>query len=497
MSRLILFLAHLAAFAQAFEWAGAMHLADGRWFTLTFYKNMGAYADNTIQIVLISATEADEPNGVQLAENAAARANLTGNCPDTFQGATVKPGQQSNTDGCYTLMVDDTSWFTTFHVDNLNASDHIVLFVQHVPKEFAAPDGSGLLRSDAGVEIPAELWPGLVPGNTGAAARSKPWGNAIGAAIAVNLITLIGVIFLIPCLAKAARTYPEMVETIMSSFASGALLSCALCLLVLEASHIIEEGLVESGRAAEENDVTWRWAASILGGFISPFAIDLLVTLATGVNQGHSHGPPRISDIPLGDMSSTPQQPPELPSSSSKDEMLDKSTQASKARIVGGVLLGDFMHNLCDGVFIGTAFLNCGPSFGWSVCGSSIGHEIAQELSDYLVLTSAVQGGLKPVKALLYNFLSGMGVLLGVIIVIGADTVSTESVGVILAFGGGVYIHVGAAECLPRVYALSKTWETRTSSLMAFLVGAIAIGLVLLNHGHCEGGEGGGHAHSH
>jgi len=60
-------------------------------------------------------------------------------------------------------------------------------------------------------------------------------------------------------------------------------------------------------------------------------------------------------------------------------------------RVLGGVLIGDAMHNLCDGVFMGAAFLTCGVSFGWSVAGASIAHEVAQEISDYVVLTSPHQ----------------------------------------------------------------------------------------------------------
>ena len=63
------------------------------------------------------------------------------------------------------------------------------------------------------------------------------------------------------------------------------------------------------------------------------------------------------------------------------------------ARVCAGVLLGDFMHNLGDGFFIGFGFMFCGDSFGWGITGATVAHEIAQELADYLVLTDPAQGG--------------------------------------------------------------------------------------------------------
>ena len=41
----------------------------------------------------------------------------------------------------------------------------------------------------------------------------------------------------------------------------------------------------------------------------------------------------------------------------------------------------------------------------------------AQEISDYLVLTDKAQGNLKPLMALALNFVSGLSVILGVIII--------------------------------------------------------------------------------
>ena len=63
------------------------------------------------------------------------------------------------------------------------------------------------------------------------------------------------------------------------------------------------------------------------------------------------------------------------------------------------------------------------------------------------------------------------------------------------------FLQIGATECMPKVYALAASTRIRIISFLAFVVGAVAIGLVLVGHAHCEIGGGGsaavddGHGH--
>ena len=169
----------------------------------------------------------------------------------------------------------------------------------------------------------------------------------------------------------------------------------------------------------------------------------------------------------------------------------------SRARLLGAVLIGDFFHNLCDGFFIGAAFRGCGSTFGWGVAAGTILHELPQEVADFVVLTGP-DVALTPWKALTANFISGLSVLLGSIIVLLAK-VDDASVGLLLAFGGGVYLHIGATDCLPKMYNPQLTFQERLLAFGAFIIGAILIGLILIGHEHCvpEAGEGHGHGESH
>ena len=155
------------------------------------------------------------------------------------------------------------------------------------------------------------------------------------------------------------------------------------------------------------------------------------------------------------------------------------------------------MHNLVDGIFIGFGFLNCDSTMGWSITAATVYHEIAQELADYLVLVDPFQGDLAPLPTLTLNFVSGMSVILGVLISVGSGNNDFWH-GLLLAFGAGVYLQIAAAECMPRVSVSATSPRLRATSILTFVVGVIAISLVLLNHKHCTaGGGGGGHAHAH
>eukprot|EP00434_Breviolum_minutum_P034127 symbB.v1.2.030194.t1/scaffold3378.1/size58068/6 len=253
---------------------------------------------------------------------------------------------------------------------------------------------------------------------------------------------------------------------VVSGFAAGALLACAFFLLLFEATHLIGVGW------STEVDILWRWGTMILAGYCLPPLLDNILGLTE----------PDLANALEGE---------------GKAEEKTEGPQRTKLRLVGGVLLGDFFHNLCDGFFMGAAFRTCGVDFGWKVAIGTILHEIPQELADYVVLTGDAK--VRPLIALVLNFLSGLSVLLGAILILSLD-IGDEVTGLILCFGGGVYLHLGATDLMPKIYAQGLTKVQRALAFLAFIVGAVLIGLVLLDHEHCvaEGSSGhGGHGDAH
>lgn len=157
-------------------------------------------------------------------------------------------------------------------------------------------------------------------------------------------------------------------------------------------------------------------------------------------------------------------------------------TNGSVQRVLFATLVGDALLNFSDGVFIATAFQICSPAAGWVVVIGTVAKELAQELADFLVLATVC--GLTPAVALALNFVTGITVTLGVIVVLAAG-LSERAVGLLLAFGSGLYLHNAAVEYMPRLVG-EPDLRTKSISAALFTFGAVAIGLVLLGQTDCE-----------
>ena len=154
--------------------------------------------------------------------------------------------------------------------------------------------------------------------------------------------------------------------------------------------------------------------------------------------------------------------------------------------LAASIIMGDFCHNFCDGIFLGTAFLLCSKSLAWTITATTIYHEIAQEIADFALLTHHC--GLTIPEALVSNFVAGCSVMIGGLIVL-AVNFSDRAVGSILCISAGVYVYIAASECIPRIQANRQQISDTLIFLVCFVLGAVPIGLVLLTHEHCEAGH--------
>ena len=427
------------------------------------------YADPKMKIVLIPA--ADDLEATLHSGEEEANHEMEGvNCTDAMPGEVLQVASPSS---CYNLNFDGALWQSLWKINTAGTS-HVSIFAEHFPTEFERDEDDGgahYLKDDHGDDIePVHT----IPEQAVASSDDTPWGEAIGAAVLVNICTWIGVLFLVPVFQKVAKANINAVLTLSSAFAAGALMSAAFYLMLYEATHLIKK--------AEEADATAFWGSMILLGFMTAPTLEFIGMMVVPSMKPKKSAPTDTEKAVVETFDAS---------------VVDPMTQK---RVLIGVLLGDFMHNLVDGMIMGAAFKGCSSSKAWGITAATVEHELAQEISDFFVLTNPSQGGLKPWVALVVNFISGLSVCLGVVIMLGSDIGNTEQ-GAMLAYGGGIYIQIAACECMPRIFTHAKSIQLRAGNYLMFFVGAMAIGLVLLKHEHCEaesdGGGGGHEGHGH
>ena len=462
--------------AKAFEWAGIFDTPADSYHWAAQAVGTGddrKYVDPSMTMVAYgfstAATKADMES-----KESDADTKLEGTCTDVLPGGTIKA------DGmCYKLKFMASTLDTAYTVDTAGHTA-VAFFTQHLPTEFERTEHY-FKDAAAGTDIePVAQEPD--PSAEEEEKKGKPWGAAIGAAIIVNITTLTGVVLTVPAIAKAVANYPKAFEVSCNGFAAGALLAAAFYLLLHEATHYIT--------ADTEALAAARWGTMILLGFLTAFIFETVVAAVL---------PPPADEVPVSAPTKSPDEEAVIavPAGDVEKSAIDQpvASIATQRRVFTGVIVGDFMHNFCDGIFIGSAFALCGDTMGWSVTAATVYHEIAQEISDFVVLTDPKQGALKPFTALGFNFVSGLSVLLGVIVILSAE-LSNLDTGMILAYGGGIYLQIAASECMPKIYNAATSVQLRLIGFFAFFVGALAIGLVLLDHKHCEAG-GGHEGHNH
>lgn len=112
------------------------------------------------------------------------------------------------------------------------------------------------------------------------------------------------------------------------------------------------------------------------------------------------------------------------------------------------VLIGDAVHNMADGVAIGAACV-ASPGLGLVTTLAVLGHEIPQELSDFTILLSS---GFSRWKAFVWNTLSGMGTLVGVVAAYGGLGYAEAIVPYALSVAAASFLYIGLADLVPGLH---------------------------------------------
>eukprot|EP00555_Chaetoceros_dichaeta_P002078 CAMPEP_0198251902 /NCGR_PEP_ID=MMETSP1447-20131203/2579_1 /TAXON_ID=420782 /ORGANISM="Chaetoceros dichaeta, Strain CCMP1751" /LENGTH=465 /DNA_ID=CAMNT_0043937025 /DNA_START=88 /DNA_END=1485 /DNA_ORIENTATION=+ len=165
-----------------------------------------------------------------------------------------------------------------------------------------------------------------------------------------------------------------------------------------------------------------------------------------------------------------------------RDEVPMDDTFVVNFRLATSVVVCDAVHNFFEGTFIGVAFLTC--SYPTAICITIIAlySEISQEMASYFILTNC--GGISIPRSLLLIFSSGLAVVVGALMIVSIG-LGDVTIGVFLAFAAGVFLHLAAGECLPRVYSIVRDTRDRVFALAFFIIGAFPVGLTLLIEETC------------
>ncbi len=142
------------------------------------------------------------------------------------------------------------------------------------------------------------------------------------------------------------------------------------------------------------------------------------------------------------------------------------------------VLLGDSIHNFCDGVIIAAAFL-ADVRLGVVTSLAIIAHEIPQEVGDYIVLLNA---GLSRRRALAYNALSGLSAVVGGVIgyfVVGRWEVLFPY---LLVVAASSFIYVAVADLIPQLQQRMPLADT--AAQLAWLAAGMGIIVVVVRLVH-------------
>ena len=134
------------------------------------------------------------------------------------------------------------------------------------------------------------------------------------------------------------------------------------------------------------------------------------------------------------------------------------------------VLLGDSIHNFCDGIIIAAAFL-ADHRLGLVTALAIVAHEIPQEVGDYIVLLNA---GLSRARALAFNALSGLAAVLGGVVGYFVVGPWQEYFPYLLVVASSSFIYVAVADLLPQLQQRLTLKETLSQVLW------LALGLALV-----------------
>ncbi|XP_035218171.1 zinc transporter ZIP10-like [Stegodyphus dumicola] len=144
------------------------------------------------------------------------------------------------------------------------------------------------------------------------------------------------------------------------------------------------------------------------------------------------------------------------------------------------VIMGDGLHNFCDGLAIGAAFAS-GVEGGISTTVAVFCHELPHELGDFAML---LKTGMKVRQALLYNILSSILCFIGMVIGVSLGNVHSATSWV-FAGTAGMFLYIALVDMLPELSSSSSNSGSTVQQLAVQVLGictGVSIMLLIANY---------------
>ena len=235
--------------------------------------------------------------------------------------------------------------------------------------------------------------------------------------------------------ATTLRLHPSWIPPLVS-FAVGALLGAVFLELLPHA--------LETGKA---NNVM----VTVLIGLLAFFLLEKLVLW----RHAHGHETEGVGEV-----------------RSEHDHATGHEVHIDGGRPGLMILIGNTVHNFCDGIVIAAAFI-ADARLGIATTLAIVAHALPQQVGDFAVL---LHSGFTRRKAFTYNIVAGSATLVGGLAAYLALADMTDVLPTVLAIAASSLLYVAVADLIPSLHRRPEPLETAKQLLLIFL-GISVIGL--------------------
>lgn len=142
-------------------------------------------------------------------------------------------------------------------------------------------------------------------------------------------------------------------------------------------------------------------------------------------------------------------------------------------------LIGDFVHNIIDGLIIWASYLVSIP-VGIATTTAILFHEIPQEIGDFGVL---IHWWFNKRKALIINLLTWLSAVIWVIIALLLSNYIENLTAFLIPFAAGSFIYIAGSDLIPELHKENKFWQA-TLQILCFLLGIGIMATFLFSNSH-------------